>query len=122
VARNIGGSVGVSLSNTIIAQNQQMHQSRLVEHTVQSSSAYQQTLARAVDFFTAQGAPPLQAKLEAMRWIAQTIARESSLLAYIDAFRDAAIMTALLVPLALLLRSKKSPGRPGRRGDTKGNT
>ena len=30
VARNIGGSIGVSLSNTVIAQNAQLHQSVLV--------------------------------------------------------------------------------------------
>ncbi|TIP52277.1 MAG: multidrug efflux MFS transporter, partial [Mesorhizobium sp.] len=44
VARNIGGSIGVSLSNTVIAQNAQFHQSVLVGHTAQSSATYQETL------------------------------------------------------------------------------
>ena len=105
VARNIGGSIGVSLSNTVIAQHQQVHQSNLVAHTVQSSTAYQHTLRVVTDYFTARGAPALEAKAQAAGWIMQTIARQASLLAYVDVFRYAAVATALLVPLALLLHS-----------------
>jgi DHA2 family multidrug resistance protein len=108
VARNIGGSIGVSLSNTVIAQNAQIHQSHLVAHTAQSSPAYQHALQQATQHFTAQGAPMIEAKQQAIGWLAQMIDRQASLLAYIDVFRYSAIITALLVPIALLLRSPKS--------------
>ncbi|BCG88325.1 EmrB/QacA family drug resistance transporter [Mesorhizobium sp. 113-3-9] len=108
VARNIGGSIGVSLSNTVIAQNAQIHQSNLVAHTAQSSSAYQNALQQATQHFASQEAPIIEAKQQAIGWLAQIIGRQASLLAYIDVFRYSAIITALLVPIALLLRSPKS--------------
>ncbi|TIV90984.1 MAG: EmrB/QacA family drug resistance transporter, partial [Mesorhizobium sp.] len=113
VARNIGGSIGVSLTNTVIAQNAQLHQSNLVANTAQSSSTYQETLRQVGDFFTAQGSPAVEAKAQAIGWVAQLIGRQATLLAYVDVFRYSAIATALLVPLALLLRSPK-PSRPAK--------
>ncbi len=38
VARNLGGSIGVSLATTELAQRSQFHQSRLAEHIVPSFS------------------------------------------------------------------------------------
>ncbi|MES0098874.1 DHA2 family efflux MFS transporter permease subunit [Mesorhizobium sp. M0019] len=111
VARNIGGSIGVSLSNTVIAQSSQIHQSNLVAHTVQSSPAYQQALRHATEHFVAQGSPMVEAKQQAIGWLGQLIARQATLLAYVDVFRYCAVATALLVPLALLLRSSKSGSR-----------
>ncbi|MER9180103.1 DHA2 family efflux MFS transporter permease subunit [Mesorhizobium sp. M0767] len=111
VARNIGGSIGVSLSNTVIAQSSQIHQSNLVAHTVQSSPAYQQALRQATEHFVAQGSPMVEAKQQAIGWLGQLIARQATLLAYVDVFRYCAVATALLVPLALLLRSSKSGSR-----------
>ncbi|TPJ98502.1 multidrug efflux MFS transporter, partial [Mesorhizobium sp. B1-1-4] len=108
VARNIGGSVGVSLSNTVVAQNAQLHQTHLIGNTAQSSPVYQQMLRRMTDYFVAQGSPAVEAKVQAVGWIGQTIGRQATLLAYVDLFRYSAIATALLVPLALLLRSPKS--------------
>jgi len=108
LARNIGGSIGVSLTNTVIAQNAQMHQSNLVANTVQSSSTYQQTLGQVGEYFPAQGSPAVQVKAQAVGWVAQLVGRQATLLACVDVFRYSAIATALLVPLALLLRSPKS--------------
>ncbi|TIT00338.1 DHA2 family efflux MFS transporter permease subunit [Mesorhizobium sp.] len=113
VARNIGGSIGVSLSNTVIAQQSQLHQSNLVGHTEQSAPAYQQVLRQMTEFFAAQGSPMVEAKQQAIGWVGQLIARQATLLAYIDVFRYCAVATALFVPLALLLRSPKP--QPGSR-------
>ncbi|WP_296738846.1 DHA2 family efflux MFS transporter permease subunit [Mesorhizobium sp.] len=104
VARNLGGSIGVSLSNTAIAQNAQFHQSVLVSHTAQSSEAYQHTLRQVTNQFAAEGSPLGEAKQQAIGWIGEEIARQASLLAYIDVFFYCAVATALLVPLALMLR------------------
>ena len=107
VARNIGGSIGVSLSNTVIAQNAQLHQSVLVGHTAQSSEAYQQTLRQVTDHFVAEGSPLVEARQQAVGWIGEEIGRQASLLAYVDVFFYCAVATAVLVPFALLLRPPK---------------
>jgi DHA2 family multidrug resistance protein len=115
VARNIGGSIGVSLSNTVLAQGEQVHQSHLVAQTVPSSSIYQHAVRQATEHLMAQGSTMAEAQHQAIGLIAQTIGRQASLLAYIDVFRYSAIATALLVPLALLLRSPSAPDQS--RGD-----
>jgi DHA2 family multidrug resistance protein len=63
----------------------------------------------------AQGSTMAEAQHQAIGLIAQTIGRQASLLAYVDVFRYSAIATALLVPLALLLRSPSAPDQS--RGD-----
>ncbi|UCI09730.1 DHA2 family efflux MFS transporter permease subunit [Mesorhizobium sp. B1-1-8] len=121
VARNNGGSIGVSLTNTVIAQNAQVHQSNLVAHTAQSSSTYQETLRQVSDYFIGQGSTAIEAKAQAVGWIGQLIGRQATLLAYVDVFRYSAIATALLVPLALLLRSPK-PGKTAKGANAEGMT
>jgi DHA2 family multidrug resistance protein len=108
VARNIGGSIGVSLSNTVLAQGSQIHQSHLVAQTVPSSPAYQSALRHATEQLVTQGSNVVEAQHQAIGVIGQLIARQSTLLAYIDVFRYSAIARALLVPLALLLQSRRA--------------
>ena len=40
MARNTGGSIGVSLASNVLAHREQFHQSRLVEHAIPSSVQY----------------------------------------------------------------------------------
>ena len=44
VARTIGGSMGVALAQIVLAQRQQFHQSRPVEHVAPSDIGHQQTI------------------------------------------------------------------------------
>jgi DHA2 family multidrug resistance protein len=103
VARNLGGSIGVSLANTEIAQRSQFHQARLVEHVTSSSLSYFDTSHRMTDYFTAQGAGPVAAGRAALAWIGQAVQNQATLLAYGDAFWVAALFAALMVPLVLLM-------------------
>ncbi|HEX3709356.1 MAG TPA: DHA2 family efflux MFS transporter permease subunit [Pseudolabrys sp.] len=102
VARNLGGSFGISLANTEIAQRTQFHHLRLVEHVYPSSPAYHQVTRAVSGYFTAHGAGA-SAKTLALGWIGQVVQTQSALLAYIDVFWSASIFAALMVPLALLL-------------------
>ncbi|MBV9533700.1 MAG: DHA2 family efflux MFS transporter permease subunit, partial [Bradyrhizobium sp.] len=88
VARNLGGSMGVALTQTIWAQRQQFHQSRLVEHIVPSDIAYQQAIAAMTRFFKAQGSNAPDAASQALAWVGQTLHQQVDLLAYIDVFRS----------------------------------
>ncbi len=55
VARNLGGSFGISLANTEIAQKAQVNHANLAAHVTASSHAYQQTVNRAAEYFAAHG-------------------------------------------------------------------
>ena len=103
VARNLGGSIGISLANTMLAQRSQFHQVRLSENLVPSSSAYQETIREVTEFFISQGASLVNAPRQAIAWVGQIVQNQASLLAYIDVFWACAIFASLMVPLALLL-------------------
>ena len=105
VARNLGGSMGVALAQTILAQRQQFHQSRLIEHIAPSDIGYQQTIEAMTRFFQAQGSNASDAAGQAVAWIGQTLQHQVDLLAYIDVFRSLAIIGALMIPIALSLKS-----------------
>jgi DHA2 family multidrug resistance protein len=103
VARNLGGSVGISLANTVLAQRSQFHHLRLAEHVYPSSPAFQHTTDQVAHYFAGQGAASVNTQNLAIGWIGQQIASQSTLMAYIDIFWVAAIVTGLMVPLTLLL-------------------
>ena len=103
VARNIGGSMGVALAQTMFAQRQQFHQSRLIEHLGPSDVGYQQSIDAVTRYFTAQGSNPTDAASQAVAWIGQTLQRQIDLLSYIDVFWSLSIVGVLMVPLALIV-------------------
>jgi len=103
VARNLGGSIGISLANTMVAQRAQFHQARLTEHIYPSSPALQHTTDQVAHYFAGQGAGAATTHNLAIGWIGQLVAGQSALLAYIDIFWASAIFAGLMVPLTLLL-------------------
>ena len=103
IARNLGGSIGISVANVVLAQRTQFHQARLVENTIPSSPAYQSTLSQMTKYFIAHGASAADASGQAMRMIGQMVRTQATILAYIDVFHVCAIAAALMIPLVLVL-------------------
>ncbi|MHC4047605.1 DHA2 family efflux MFS transporter permease subunit [Bradyrhizobium sp. 23AC] len=113
VARNIGGSMGVALAQTVLAQRQQFHQSRLIEHAAPSDLGYQQTIDAMTRYFQAQGSNASDAASQALAWVGRTLQQQVDLLAYIDVFWTLAIIAVLMIPTAAVLRPIKL-GAPAR--------
>lgn len=105
VARNIGGSIGVAVAQTLLAQRQQFHQNRLIEHAAPSDLGYQQTIDAMTRYFQAQGSNASDAASQAVAWVGKTLQQQVDFLAYIDVFWSLAIIAALLIPIAATLRS-----------------
>ncbi|CAO4173506.1 DHA2 family efflux MFS transporter permease subunit [Methylorubrum populi] len=110
VARNVGGSLGVSLAQNVLAYRSQFHQSRLVEFVDPSSPAYQQTLAQATRYFQQHGYAGPDAQSQALAWIGSQLSTQVAYWAYIDVFWVLGLLTACLVPLALILKNVKLGG------------
>jgi DHA2 family multidrug resistance protein len=80
--RNLGGSVGISYTTTLLAYGEQIHHARLAEHI---------TPYDGYGFGRALGT------------IAQAVVRQATMLTYIDVFWALAIASAIAAPLALCL-------------------
>ncbi len=110
MARNTGGSIGISLANNVLAHREQFHQSRLVELVNPSTPQYQDALKHVTDYFAALGGSLAHAQQQAFTWIGQQVQTQAALLAYIDVFWALMLISAAAVPLALTLRKVKLGG------------
>jgi MFS transporter, DHA2 family, multidrug resistance protein len=106
-ARNIGGSIGISLANNVLWDREQFHQTRLVGQAVPSSVQYQNTLHQLTNYFVAQGSSLWEAKHQATQWIGQQVQTQASYLGYMDLFWLLMLISLAAVPLALTLRKSK---------------
>ena len=110
VARNTGGSMGVSLAANLLAYRGQFHQSRLVESIDTTAPAYQDALSKATRYFSEHGYAGPDAQNQAVAWIGSQVSVQVTYWAYIDVFWALCIVAMAAVPLALLLKNVKLGG------------
>lgn len=108
LARNFGGSIGISFASTLLTRREQFHQSRLVE-TLQPLHApypdYALHVGRALGN-TAVSSTTLTN-------IYQNAISQATLLSYLDDFKVFGLVLLALLPLLLLVRPGKAAGGPG---------
>jgi DHA2 family multidrug resistance protein len=110
VARNVGGSMGVSLAQNVLAYRQQFHQSRLGESISSANPNYQETLRAATQYFRAHGATGVEAQNQAIAWIGQQLQTQVAYWGYIDVFWSLCLVSGAAVPLAMILSKTKLGG------------
>jgi DHA2 family multidrug resistance protein len=109
LARNLGGSVGIALSSTFIAQRSQFHQARLTEHVSAFDPQTQSALQQIGAVFGAHGG---DARQQALGTIYTMVQHQAAMLSYIEIFYLMAGGVFLIIPLALLL-PKNNPQAKG---------
>ena len=100
--RNIGGSVGIALTTTMLARMSQVHQAILVGHLTPYDPAYQITFQKIQGLLvhTAGGmATPLTYGL-----IYQELIRQSTLMAFVDNFRGVGLICLIVIPSVFLFK------------------
>jgi DHA2 family multidrug resistance protein len=100
--RNVGGSIGIAVVTTLLAQRSQYHQATLVSHVNPWDPQTQERLARWTSYFTAVGSDHFTAQRQAVGMLYRETVAQAHLLAYTDDFWLLAVMFAL-VPLVLPL-------------------
>jgi MFS transporter, DHA2 family, multidrug resistance protein len=89
--RNLGGSVGVSFTTTLLQQRDQFHHERLAEHVTRYIDMHGQTLAQ----------------------VGQAVDVQASVLSYIDVFYVLAVIALIFAPIVLFLRNVPKGARAG---------
>ncbi len=111
LARNIGGSSGIAAITTILARRAQYHQSVLVSHMTPYDPVYRDALARATAAVQAGGASGADAGAQAQGMLYGTLLKQSSMLAFSDAFWIMGMLFLVIIPLMFLI--KKTPSVHG---------
>lgn len=107
LARNIGGSVGISIVTTILDRRQQFHQARLSERSSTLNPNFNQAVSAASHLFSRSGAAPGQGPYALLM---RQLQQQASTLSYIDCFYALGCAFSLMVPLVFLMK-KTAPGR-----------
>jgi DHA2 family multidrug resistance protein len=100
VLRNVGGSVGIAVATTLLAQRSQFHQSTLVGHITAWDAETRLRLTQWASHFASQGSDAFTAERRAMAMLYRETVAQAQLLAYADDFWLLAVMFAA-VPLFL---------------------
>jgi MFS transporter, DHA2 family, multidrug resistance protein len=109
LARNLGGSFGVSLANTMLIRRAQFHQSRILSTSEFTPSAYRQTVNSIAHTFIHHGVNPIVATNRAALSIYDTVQQQASMLSYIDVFKMMGITAFCMIGIVVFLR-KIHPG------------
>jgi len=107
LARNIGGSVGISFVTTLITRRTQVHENYLAAQ-VNPSSAQYQSLAQGMQGFLAQaGAGTGNAAHAAAAQIYNIMKQQAAALAYVDTVHVLVLLTACLIPIGYLMKKPR---------------
>ena len=102
VARNLGGTLGISSAQTLLSHFQQIHQSRLVEGLNPLNPNYNEWLAQARGVAQGAGGDPQQGALGILY---QTTQQQASMQAFISVFHSLMWLVLIVTPVVLLMRS-----------------
>jgi DHA2 family multidrug resistance protein len=110
LARNIGGSVGISLVTTMLDRRTQLHLTNLASHLSASNLALQARLKALGLMVQSHGAGPPGSSSMPWAIIQGTVQRQATMLAYIDCFWFLGVAILLMVPTVFLMKKPKAGG------------
>ncbi|MHB1856161.1 MAG: MFS transporter, partial [Acidobacteriaceae bacterium] len=108
--RNVGGSIGISITDTLLARHSQLHQASLIQNLTPSGRVYQQQLSEGMTHLGPKIGTAM-AGAGALGRIYSSLNVQALLLSYVDDFRYLALASFGCLPVVFLLRKAK-----GRRG------
>jgi MFS transporter, DHA2 family, multidrug resistance protein len=111
LARNVGGSVGISFVTTMLARRAQYHQAVLASHVNAGSGRLLAMLHSAERMLIAHGSTAYQASRQAYGLVSGMIAQQATMLAYIDDFWLVGVCVVVMIPFVFFMRKTK-PGGP----------
>jgi DHA2 family multidrug resistance protein len=112
VLRNVGGSVGIAVSDTFLFRREQIHTARLVGHVNPYNPQAVSMIQGMLSTMTADGSDTVTALQQAYRAMFGMVERQAAMLSFVDTFRMMGLVFLLLLPLLIFM---KRPSHKGRR-------
>jgi DHA2 family multidrug resistance protein len=107
LARNIGGSVGISFITTMLTRRTAAHQSYLAAHVNPTSVNYNSMHSAMTAFFSQAGAGAGNAGHAAAAQIYNLMHQQARALAYVDTVHVLVLLTACLIPIGYLMKKPR---------------
>jgi MFS transporter, DHA2 family, multidrug resistance protein len=110
LARNIGGSVGISFVTTMLDRRAQKHLADLTSHLTGANAHFQAMVRGIAQSLVAHGTNPADAQKQAYGVLQNMVQRQATLLAYIDNFYVLGFVILAMIPMVFLMKRTKSSG------------
>jgi DHA2 family multidrug resistance protein len=110
VSRNLGGTFGISLVQTLLARREQVHQAQYVETLNPLNPNYASGIRNFTHVLMAQGMSQVQAAKAATAELYGALTKQAAMLSYIDVFHILMIIVFSALPLVLLMRKPEKAG------------
>jgi len=107
--RNLGGSIGIALTNALAARGLQAHYSRFIPHVTIYDPVYQQQSQALQQSLTPLSGAP-EAAHQALGVLQNILLQQASAMSYIDIFRWTVVMLLFIMPCAFLLKKTVTRG------------
>jgi DHA2 family multidrug resistance protein len=111
--RNIGGSIGISIVNTIVARHEQLHRSELAGSLDVARPSVRGAMQGMQQYLGAQGASPATAVQRTYGLLNQALTGQARLWSYVDDFRYMALACFACVPIVFTLKKAVRKGPAG---------
>jgi DHA2 family multidrug resistance protein len=108
--RNIGGSVGIAATGTLLARRSQAYTSVIGSHVTGYAPETQSMMAQMKAAFMAAGADVVTAAHRAEAAMFGMVQRQATMVAFVSIFQLLAIVFMAMVPLVLLMKRPRSKG------------
>lgn len=109
--RQLGGSFGIALITTFMAQQQVVHRSDLVARLDVNSPAVQTRVEAMQYSFMAKGEAPNIALQSAYKALDYTVTKQAMVLSYMDVFMWIGILFLVCIPFVLMVKNKQKSGK-----------
>lgn len=106
--RQLGGSFGIALITTFMAQQVMVHRSDLVAKLDATNPVVQNRVAGITQALTAKGLPDNTASADAYKLMDYAVTKQAMVLSYMDVFLYIGLMFLICVPFVLMVKSKKN--------------
>jgi DHA2 family multidrug resistance protein len=105
--RNIGGSIGIAVTGTILQRQRQTTATLLGEHISLYDNTTQSLLSQITNGFIAAGSDAVTAANRAYEVLHGMLFREASMVAFVMLFRLLGMIFLVMIPLVLIMRRPK---------------
>ncbi len=110
LARNIGGSVGISFVTTMLDRRTQKHLTDLMSHLTSANAQFQAMVRAIAQSLMTHGTSPADAQQQAYGVLQGMVQRQATMLAYIDNFYLLGFVILAMVPMVFLMKKARSGG------------
>ena len=107
LARNIGGSLGISFISTMLVRRAQVHQNYLAAHVYPGAPNYRILTGGFSRMMVTRGSSVADASHRSVAHTYQMMVQQANVLAYVDTIHALVILTVCLIPIGYLMKKPR---------------